>query len=64
MEKTQWRVMISHPDYCPQPNVFQISTTELSGMTRNDEFSEMIEGSGVLGGLIAASEAIQDKVCS
>ena len=59
MNKTQWQITISHPDYCPQPNIFQISTTELSGMTCNDEFSEMIEESDALGGLIAAREAIQ-----
>ena len=61
MTTKQWSISISHPDYCPNPNTYLVSTAQLSEMTRNEEFSDMIDRSDVLIGLIAAVEAIQDK---
>ena len=61
MNTKQWQVTISHPDYCPVSQTFLVTTDQLSGMTRNPDFSEMIEGSNVLSGLIGAVESIQDQ---
>jgi len=61
MNNTFWQITILHPDYCSDPQIFLITTEQLNEMTRNPEFSEMIEGSGVLGGLIGAVESIQDQ---
>lgn len=61
MNTKQWQVTISHPDYCPNPQTFSITTDQLNEMTRNPDFSEMIEGSSVLSGLIGAVESIQDQ---
>jgi hypothetical protein len=61
MNTAQWRITISHPDYCPDPNVFSLDTDQLCHITRNHEFNAMIDASDVPGALIAAVEAIQDK---
>jgi len=61
MNTKQWQVTISHPDYCPHPQTFPIATDQLSEITRNSEFSQLIEHSDVLSGLISAVEAIQDQ---
>jgi hypothetical protein len=61
MNTKQWQVTISHPDYCPESQTFALTTDRLHEMTRNKEFSKMIDESRVLGGLIAAVEAIRDQ---
>ncbi len=61
MTNLLWQIRISHPDYCPNPQTFAIDTDQLTDMTRHLEFSKMIDGSYVLGGLISAVEALQDQ---
>jgi len=60
MENSLWQIRISHPDYCPDPQIFPVTTDQLNNMTRDLEFSKIIDGSYVMGGLISAVEAIQD----
>jgi len=61
MKTKQWQITISHADYCPDSQTFAVTSDQLHEMTRNHEFSEMIDESCVLGGLIAAVEAIQNQ---
>jgi hypothetical protein len=61
MNTEKWHIAISHPDYCPDPHEFSLSTDQLKQMTSNCQFGAMIEDSAVLGGLIAAVEATQHQ---
>ena len=60
MNTEKWHISISHPYFCRDQNTFMLNADQLREITRNHDFNDMIDGSEVMGGLIAAVEAIQD----